>query len=128
MIEDLDDSNYLMAAIKAYTTPRCLMSEFGEDLKRVNYVKRLFKKYRMTGDLKDRLILNHIIILGNVFGVEMAVRLLFLKVDPQDYKLLKTFLLFLEYMPKVVQSIKGSPIVSADIGIDFFIVQRLREI
>ena len=86
-----------MFAIKAYNKPNCIMSEFEEDIKRIKYVKRLIKKYVVTGDLKERLILNHIIILSNVFGIEATVRMLFLKLDEKHYPILKTFLLFLNH-------------------------------
>jgi len=76
---NLNDENFIMYAIKAYNKPNCVMSEFEEDIKRIKYIKRLIKRYSITGDLKERLILNHIIILSNVFGIEATVRMLFLK-------------------------------------------------
>jgi len=103
------------------------MSEFEEDMKRLKYIRRLIKRYRATGDLRERLLLNHIIVLSNVFGTEAAVRLLFYKSDEQDFSILKTFLLFLNYMPKVVRGIKGRDIVSADLKIDVFVSKRLRD-
>lgn len=103
------------------------MSEFEEDMKRLKYIKRLIKRYRATGDLKERLLLNHMIVLSNVFGTEAAVRLLFFKADEQDFSILKTFLLFLNYMPKIVLGIKGRDIISADIVIDVFVAKRLRD-
>jgi len=117
-----------MYAIKAYDKPNCVMSEFEEDLKRLKYVKRLINKYRVRGDLKERLILNHIIILSNVFGVEFCVKMLFYKIDKEDYAILKTFLLFLNYMPTYIKSVRGVLISSADIGIDPKIAKQLRNI
>lgn len=128
IIDNLTDDNFIMFAMKSYDSPNCMMSEFEEDLKRLKYIKRLIKKYKVTGDLKERLILNHIIVLGNVFGVNATVRMLFFKFDEEDYSILKTFLLFLNYMPKVVLGIRGKHIVSADISIDFFVSKRLRTI
>ena len=107
MIDNLCDDNFLMYAMKAYDKPNCIMSEFEEDLKRIKYVKRLIRRYRLTGELKERLILNHIIVLANVFGIESAVKMLFFKFDEEDYDILKTFLVFLNYMPKVITGIKG---------------------
>ena len=128
MIENLCDDTFMMFAMKAYDKPNCIMSEFEEDLKRIKYVKRLIKRYRVTGELKERLILNHIIILGNVFGVESSVRMLFFKIDNKDYEILKTFLLFLNYMPKLIPGINGKILNSSDISIDIFVAKKLREI
>jgi hypothetical protein len=100
MINDLCDDNFLIYAIKSYDRPHILQSEFEDDLKRIKYVKRLLRKYRQTGEFKERLVLNHVIVLANVFGVEATVNMLFYKVDPEDYPLLKTILIFLNYLPK----------------------------
>lgn len=128
MIENLNDDNFLIFAMKAYDKPNVIMSEFEEDMKRIKYVKRLIRRYRVTGELKERLILNHLIILANVFGVEVSVRMLFYKLDREDYDILKTFLLYLNYMPKIVQGIKGNNIHSADISVDMFVAKKLRTI
>lgn len=127
MFDDLNDDNFTMYAIKCYNTPNCIMSEFEEDMKRLKYIKRLIKRYRATGDLKERLLLNHMIVLSNVFGTEAAVRLLFYKIDDRDFPVLKTFLLFLNYMPKAVLGIKGRDILSADILLDVYAAKCLRE-
>ena len=66
MFPDLNDDSYLIIAMKAYDKPNVILSEFEEDLKRIKYVKRLIKKYQISGILKERLILNHIIVLANV--------------------------------------------------------------
>jgi len=128
MIDNLHDDNFLIFAMKAYDKPNCIISEFEEDMKRLKYVKRLIKRYRVTGELKERLILNHLIILSNVFGVEPSVRMLFYKLDRDDYDILKTFLLYLNYMPKFVLGIKGNNINSSDISVDLFVAKRLRNI
>ena len=99
MIFDLNDQNFLIYAAKCYDRPHILQSEFEADLSRIKYVKKLLKRYRQTGECNERLILNHIIILSNCFGVEPTVNMLFLKVEPEDYPLLKTFLIFLNYLP-----------------------------
>ncbi len=128
MFDNLTDDNITFYAIKCYNSPNCIMSEFEEDMKRLKYIKRLFKRYRTTGELKERLLLNHMIILSNVFGTEGAVRLLFFKIDEEDFSILKTFLIFLNYMPKVVQGIRGHNIISADIMIDIIVAKQLRNI
>jgi hypothetical protein len=128
MIENLCDDNFVIFAMKAYDKPNCIMSEFEEDLKRIKYVKRLIRRYKITGELKERLILNHLIILTNVFGVESSVRMLFYKLDKEDYDILKTFLLFLNFMPQIVKGIKGNNIHSGDITINIFVAKKLRSI
>ena len=128
MIDDLNDDNFLIFAMKCYDSPKCIMSEFEEDLKRIKYIKRLIKRYRTTGELKERLILNHLIILSNVFGTKNAVRMLFYKIDKEDYNILKTFLIFLDYMPSVIPGVNGTTINSSDISVDLFVGKRLRAI
>lgn len=128
MNDYLRDDNFLIYAMKAYDKPNVILSEFEEDLNRIKYVKRLIKRYRINGDLKERLLLNHIIILGNVFGVEATVRMLFFKLDTEDYTILKTFLLYLNYMPSVVAKIRDKNLHSRDISIDVFVGKRLRDI
>jgi hypothetical protein len=126
--DDLTSENILLYAVKAYDKPNCIMSEFKEDMKRFNYLKRLFRRYRKLGDLKERLVINHLVVLYNVFGVEVATRMLFYKMNNEDYGTLKTFLLFLNYMPNVVHGIKGNTIQSSDITVDLVIAEKLREI
>jgi hypothetical protein len=128
MINDLNENNFLIFAMKAYSTPNCVLSEFEEDIKRIKYIKRLIRKYKVTGILKERLILNHIIVLSNVFGTEASVRMLFYRVDYSDYDVLKTFLLYLNYMPKIVRGIKGRDIHSGDITIDIEVAKQLKTI
>lgn len=125
---DLNEENYIMYAIKCYESPHCVMSEFEEDMKRIKYIKRLIGRYKNTGDLKERLILNHLIVLSNVFGTENAVRLLFLKIDPSFWPVLKSFLIFLNYMPPYVRAINGKNIDSRAITIDFNVTRRLADI
>ena len=127
-MNNLCDDNFLLYAIKAYSTPNAVMAEFEEDFKRIKSVKQLIRRYQKTGILKERMILNHIIILGNVFGVEPTVRLLFYKLDPENYAIAKTFLLFLNYMPTVVRGINNKNLISADITIDIHIAKLLNQL
>ena len=92
MFDDLNEDNFFLYAIKAYSSPHCIMSEFESDLKRTKYIKRLIRKYKVSHNLKERLILNHIILIYNVFEAEAATRILFYKTDLRDYDVLKTFL------------------------------------
>ncbi len=126
--DDLTSENILLYAVKAYDKPNMLMSEFKEDMKRFNYLKRLFRRYRKDGEIRERLVINHLVILYNVFGIEVATRLLFYKMSKDDYIALKTFLLFLNYMPNVVRGIKGQDIFSSDISVDMKIAEILRQI
>jgi len=124
--DDLTNENIMMYAVKAYDKPNCVMSEFKDDMKKFNYLKRLFKRYRKLGEVKEQLVLNHIVVLYNVFGAEVVTRLLFFKVAKDDYSALKTYLLFLSCMPERVKGIKGHDIVSSDIPVDMKIAEILR--
>lgn len=128
MYHDLNDDNFLLYAVKNYESPHYIMSEFESDLKRVKYIKRLFKKYKITGSIKDRLILNHLILLYNVFGTDAATRMLFFKIDKEYYHILKTFLIYLNYMPDIIIGINGKNIMSYDISVDLNIANILRQI
>lgn len=128
MIDDLTEDNYLLYAMKAYMSPHYIMSEFEGDLKRTKYLKRLFRRYKITKSLKERLILNHLILLYNVFGAEPATRILFFRIDENDYDVLKTFLIYLNFMPDVVRGINGRDIISSDILIDMSVADILRKI
>jgi len=128
MFDDLNDDNFLLYAIKCYSKPNAIMSEFEEDLNRIQYIKRLITKYRDSGEFKGRLILNHITVLYNVFGVEGATRILFFKLDEKDYEIIKPFLLFLNYMPIVVRGIRGKNYLSAQIEMDEEAVKCLKQL
>ena len=93
--------------------------EFDDDMNRFKYLKRLFRKYDTSKEFKSRLIINHIIILANVFGVDAATTLLFFKVDKQHWYLLKTVLIFLNYMPENEM---------VDLDIDQSVMQELKRI
>ena len=129
MINDLNDDNFLIFAAKAYDRPHIVTSEFEDDLKKIKYVKRLLRKFRQTGEFKERLVLNHVIILANCFGVEATVNMLFFKVDPEDYPLLKTILIFLNYMPKrFTVSFNKYHVRQEEIPVNLEIAHRLRNL
>ena len=86
--------------LKHYDNRGASKEEFEDDLKRFKYLKRLFRKYDTSKEFKSRLIINHVIVLANVFGVDAATTLLFFKIDKQHWYLLKTILIFLNYMPE----------------------------
>ena len=100
MKEKLCTNNFVMYAMKMYSNPLCTgIDEFKEDILRVKYIKRLLLKYKKNNDLKERLILNHIIILQNVFGAEGCTRILFYKIPKELHPHLKAFLEYLQYLP-----------------------------
>ena len=129
MFDDLNKDNFVLYAMKFYENPQCLSEQdFYDDLKTIKYIKRLLNRYHMGGELKERLILNHLITLGNVFPVEVLTRILFLKISSKYWSYLKTFLIFLDYMPEQVSSVNGEKVVSSNIGVDLRIAKKLREI
>ena len=98
---ELTPENINMFAMKHYDNPSCVdEQEFLDDMKRFKYLKRLFRKYDTSKEFKSRLIINHIIVLANVFGIDAATTLLFFKIDRQHWPLLKTILVYLHYMPE----------------------------
>lgn len=127
MHEKLDESNFLLYAAKYYDNPSCTtIDEFIEDLNRFKYIKRLLNRYELTGELKDRLIMNHLIILYNVFG-EATTKMLFYKLKGQ-LKFLKPFLILTGRMPEVVYGLSEGMIRTSDIPMDDSIVKILRKI
>ena len=102
--DELNEENHLLFAIKYYENPHAAtMEDFEEDLKRFKYIKRLLKKYVVSGELKHHLILNHLIICFNIFG-EGTIPLLFYKIEKEYWCILKTFLLFLNRIPDYPKS------------------------
>ena len=103
--DELNDSNYMMFAIKHYENPQAVtQDDFLEDMKRFKYIKRLLKKYKNSGDLKSHLLINHFIILYNVFD-DAATPLLFYKIDRELWRVLKSFMIFLGRVPEYPKSI-----------------------
>ena len=100
MFEKLTNDNITMFAIKHYDNPQCEgEGEFHDDMKRFKYVKRLLRKYQETGELKERLVLNHLIVIFNVFGPDAGSTLLLFKIEPEHWSVLKTFMVFLNMLP-----------------------------
>ena len=126
-MERLTELNFVLMAAKHYDNPQCHNTdEFYDDLKRFVYIKRLFGKYEETGELKERLILNHIIILYNMFG-KFATNMLFQKL-PNYHSYIKPFVVLLGFMPDKIVGISDSPLYSSDILMDPNIVEALRKI
>jgi hypothetical protein len=127
--EDLNDDTFLMFAMREYNNMQCTdIEEFYDDLKKIKYIKRLFNAYKNNGLLKERLILNHLIIFYNVFTVHAGTRILFYKIEKDFWSILKTFLIYLDRMPDKVGSIRGEIIRTSDIKLDDGIITRLRSI
>ena len=130
MVNKVDETNFMLYAAKHYDNPQCFDTlEFYDDMKRFKYLKRLFNRYEDTGELKERLIINHLIVLYNVFGPEHCTRMLFFKLQHQ-YKYLIPFLVLLGFLPDKVTGIglQGKTIYTSDIVLDENIVKVLREI
>lgn len=126
---ELTEDNFIMYAVKNYDNPGCGgMEEFYDDLKRFKYIKRLLRKYNVGKDLRERLILNHIIILGNLFGVEATTKMLFFKIEKKFWSQIKTFLVFLNYMPMKIIVSPGIEIIDNDIPLDDSILETLKDI
>lgn len=98
--DELNEDNYLLFAIKHYENPQSVTKDdFYEDLKRIKWIKRLLKRYTTEGELKVHLLINHFIILYNVFG-DAATPLLFFKLDKEYWSVLKTFIIYLQRFPE----------------------------
>ena len=98
--DELNESNYMLFAIKFYDNPQAVTKDdFEDDLKRIKYIKRLLKRYKNTKELKTHLILNHLIVLFNVFG-DAAVPLLFYNFEEDLWPYIKSFLVFLKRIPE----------------------------
>jgi hypothetical protein len=118
--EKLTNKNFTLFAAKNYANPQCMTTEeFEEDLQKFKYVKRLFNRYETTGELSERLILNHLIVIYNVFGIKAANHMMFHKIDKQNWPLLKTFLVYLNYLPEDQH---------VEIPLDVKVIQVLRKI
>ena len=99
MFEKITKDNWLLFAQKNYSNPTLETNvEFLEDIKRFKYLKRLFRKYKTTGDVKVRLIINRIIVLQNVFGADVAITLLLFKIDKEYWSVLKSVLNYLNLL------------------------------
>ena len=112
--------NFELFAAKHYDNPECMdVEEFKDDLSRFKYIKRLLRRYADHGDLQERLILNHLIVIYNVFGIEAANKMIWFKIENEHYHYIKPFLVFLHYLPMYEK---------VEIGMDNDIVSVLRNL
>ena len=120
LIDELTEKNFELYAAKHYNNPRCLdIQEFYDDVSRFKYLKRLFGRYKEKGELQERLILNHLITIHNIFYVDAARAMCFHKINETMWPVLKTFLLYLNYLPEEGYN---------DIPIDLFVARRLQRV
>ena len=120
LFDELNRDNFELFAAKHYSNPSCLdVEDFKEDLSRFKYIIRLLRKYRDTGMLQERLILNHVICIYNVFEMKAASRMMFYRIEPDLWPQIKTFLVYLNYISETQYS---------DIHIDIKIAKRLRNL
>ena len=120
IFDELTNKNFKLFAAKHYDNPECTdVQEFEEDVNRFKYLKRLLKRYEVDEDLQERLILNHLIVIYNVFGIEAANKMIWFKLEPEHWHYIKPFLVFLHYLPE------GEKV---EVTMDPFIVERLRAI
>lgn len=124
-LEFVNDTNFILFAAKHYDNPIYDSEEFMDDLKRFKYLKRLLAKYKESGELKERLVLNHLIVLYNIFG-SGATPMLFLKLQGLE-EVLKPFLILLSRLPKTV-TYSNKVLHTSDVPLDNFVVERLRKL
>jgi hypothetical protein len=125
MNEKLTDNNFIVYAMHHYDNLQChSLAEFEEDMKRFLYLKKLLSRYKLNGDLRERLILNHIIVLYNLFN-DAATNMLFHKIDKTCWDILITFLVYLERMP---EELPQYGVVLSDVILDEHIISILRKI
>src|SRR5210317_475280 len=120
MIHELTEENLFLYAAKHYYNPKFTdIDEFKEDLNRFKYIKRLFNRYLHEGELADRLIINHLIVVSNVFGIEPMLKILELKLEDKHWPIVKPFLIFLKYIKNTQYT---------NVSLDKFVVDRIREV
>ena len=120
LFDDVNNYNFDLYASKYYDNPCCLdVQDFYDDLAKFKYIVRLLRKYRDTGVIQERLLLNHIISIYNVFDMYAANRMMFYRIEPSLWPQLKTFLVYLNYVPENMYQ---------DISIDVKIAKKLQAI
>ena len=129
LFDDLNEKNYVHFAMKFYDNRQCTsIDEFNEDLNKIKYVKRLFNRFLETGELRTNLILNHLIVIYNVFENEAATRMLFFRVEKKFHSILKPFLIFLNLLPDTIKGINGEDIRTSHIPLNETTIKELRKI
>lgn len=120
IFDELNEENFTLFAIRHYDNPQCTSTEeFYEDIRRFRYLKRLLKRYLKSGELRERLILNHLIVLSNLFGVDNTLKMLEFKLEKEFWPILKTCLLYLGYIDEKWKT---------EIPLDEEVTKRMREL
>ena len=120
VFDKLTNRNFELFATQNYNNPECeSVDEFKEDLSRFKYLKRLLRRYETSEDLQERLILNHLIVIYNVFGIKAANRMIWFKVNKEHSHFIKPFLVFLNYLPEDEK---------VEVSMDPYIVEVLRNL
>jgi hypothetical protein len=120
LFDTLTEENFELFAAKHYDNKQCIdVQEFKEDLNRFKYIKRLLTRYELSEDLQERLILNHLIIIYNVFGIEAANKMIWFKIKKSQWHIIKPFLVLLNYLPESEK---------LNVAMDPYVVERLRKL
>ena len=120
LFDELNEDNFVLFASRNYDNPQCMsVEEFYHDLHRFKYLKRLFRRYTQNNDLQERLILNHLVVIYNVFGIEAANRMMFYRMEDEYWSVIKTFLVFLNFL-------REDQLV--EVPLDPIVVERLRNL
>lgn len=120
LFEELDENNFILFASRNYNNPQCTsIEEFYDDIQRFKYIKKLLNRYEKTKDLNERLIINHIVILYNIFGIQSANRMMFYKLEPEYWPMIKPFLIYLNLLKETEY---------VEVAMDTYIIDTLREL
>lgn len=120
LFDELNEENFVLFASKHYNNPQCTsIEEFYEDLFRFSHLKKLLKRYFVHDELRERLILNHLIVIYNVFGIQAANRMIFFKIEERYWSALKTFLVYLNYLKESER---------VEVPLDPYVIQVLRNL
>jgi hypothetical protein len=120
LFDKLTEENFELFAANTYQNKQCIdVQEFKEDLNRFRYIKKLLTRYEISEDLKERLILNHLIVIYNVFGLEAANKMIWFRIKKSQWHIVKPFLVFLNYLPENEK---------VNIAMDPYVIERLRKL
>ena len=122
----MDLSQFEVYALNNYKTSTYIMSEFFSDLKRVKIIKKLISKYKTSKNLKDRLLINNLVIFFNVFKIDAANTILFSRIEKENYDILKTILTYLSYMQDIIVDFEGNIIINSNIPLNQELLETLK--
>jgi len=129
IVDNLTNKTAFLFAARSYTNINCTgREEFEQDLQRLKYIKRLLRRYKNTGAVKERLLVNHVISLYNTFETAAVCRLLFLRCDQDCWPALKTLLEFLNLMPEQLDPVNGAYVINSTIPRDMYLWKRFQDL